>query len=57
VRATRLVNADDVPVLAELVRVSREFLAPWEPARSERHFTVDGQRAVIGLHRIQAETW
>lgn len=45
--ATRLVRLDDVPVLAELLRVNRDFLAPWEPLRSEEYFTVDGQRAII----------
>ena len=45
--ATRLVTLDDVPVLAELLRVNREFLAPWEPNRADDYFTVDGQRAVI----------
>ncbi len=44
---TRLVTLDDVPVLAELLRANREFLAPWDPIRSDDYFTVDGQRAVI----------
>jgi ribosomal-protein-alanine N-acetyltransferase len=44
---TRLVTPGDVPALAELVRVNRAFLAPWEPARSDDYFTVAGQRAVI----------
>ncbi len=47
VRATRLVTIDDVPVLAELLRANREFLAPWQPVRSDEYFTVDGQRAVV----------
>ena len=34
-------------VLAELVRVNREFLAPWEPIRDDRYFTAESQRAVI----------
>jgi ribosomal-protein-alanine N-acetyltransferase len=45
--ATRLVTLDDVPVLAELLRANRDFLAPWEPIRSDDYFTVEGQRAVI----------
>ena len=45
--ATRLVRLGDVPVLAELLRVNRDFLAPWEPTRTDDYFTVDGQRAVI----------
>jgi [ribosomal protein S5]-alanine N-acetyltransferase len=44
---TRLVTPEDAPALAELVRVNREFLAPWEPIRSENYFTADGQRALI----------
>jgi ribosomal-protein-alanine N-acetyltransferase len=47
VRATRLVTADDVPALAELLRVSRDFLAPWEPVRGDDYFTTEGQLAVI----------
>jgi [ribosomal protein S5]-alanine N-acetyltransferase len=44
---TRLVRLDDVPELAELIRVNREFLAPWEPVRDDAYFTVDGHRAVV----------
>lgn len=44
---TRLVTLDDVPVLAELLTINREFLAPWEPVRDDEYLTVDGQRAVI----------
>jgi ribosomal-protein-alanine N-acetyltransferase len=47
VSVTRLVTAADVPALAELLRVNRDFLAPWDPVRDETYFTVDGQRAVI----------
>ena len=45
--ATRLVTLDDVPVLAELLRVNRDFLAPWDPIRDDDFYTVDGQRAVV----------
>ncbi|WP_446217343.1 GNAT family N-acetyltransferase [Micromonospora sp. IBHARD004] len=45
--ATRLVTLDDPPILAKLLRVNRDFLAPWEPIRREDYFTVEGQRAVI----------
>ena len=45
--ATRLVTLGDVPVLAALLQVNRDFLAPWEPTRSDDYFTVDGQRAEI----------
>lgn len=44
---TRLATLDDVPVLAELVRVNRDFLAPWEPVREDSYFTVTGQHIVI----------
>ncbi|MBV9854950.1 MAG: GNAT family N-acetyltransferase [Streptosporangiaceae bacterium] len=44
---TRLVTVGDALVLAELLRVNRDFLAPWEPPRSDNYFTLDGQRAVI----------
>jgi ribosomal-protein-alanine N-acetyltransferase len=47
VSVIRLVTLDDVPVLAELLRVNRDFLAPWEPIRGDDYFTVDGQLAVI----------
>jgi ribosomal-protein-alanine N-acetyltransferase len=33
--------------LAELVVRSREFLAPWEPARPDSYFTVAGQREAV----------
>lgn len=42
---TRLVTLNDAPVLADLLRANRDFLAPWEPVRSEHYFTVEGQRA------------
>jgi [ribosomal protein S5]-alanine N-acetyltransferase len=45
--ATRLVTPDDVPAVAALYRANREFLAPWEPVRSEEFYTERGQRAVI----------
>jgi ribosomal-protein-alanine N-acetyltransferase len=45
-RPTRLITPEDAPVLAELLRANRDFLAPWEPVRSESYFTVAGQRAV-----------
>ncbi|MFR9776687.1 GNAT family N-acetyltransferase [Micromonospora sp. MS34] len=44
---TRLVATADAPALAELLRDNREFLAPWEPIRSEDYFTADGQHAVL----------
>jgi [ribosomal protein S5]-alanine N-acetyltransferase len=47
VPAFRLITPDDAPVLAHLARVNRDFLAPWEPARAEPHFSEAGQRAAI----------
>lgn len=44
---TRLVAIDDASGLAELLRVNREFLAPWDPVRYDEFFTVAGQRAVV----------
>lgn len=44
---TRLITPGDAPALAELVRVNRDFLAPWEPAHGEAYYTADGQRAHI----------
>ncbi len=44
---TRLITSDDVPALTELLRVNREFLAPWDPVRSEDFFTTDRQQAII----------
>ncbi|HEY1622821.1 MAG TPA: GNAT family N-acetyltransferase [Streptosporangiaceae bacterium] len=46
--ATRLISIDDAPAITKLILASRDFLAPWEPARSESHFTVEGQRNAIG---------
>jgi [ribosomal protein S5]-alanine N-acetyltransferase len=47
VPACRLITTDDAPVLAHLARVNRDFLAPWEPARPEAHFTEPGQTVAI----------
>ena len=44
---TRLVAEDDAPVLAELLRINRDFLAPWEPIRDDDNYTVEGQGATI----------
>jgi [ribosomal protein S5]-alanine N-acetyltransferase len=43
----RLITPDDAPVLAELLRLNRDFLAPWEPIREDSHFTEAGQRVAI----------
>ncbi|MFI7430390.1 GNAT family N-acetyltransferase [Micromonospora sp. NPDC049836] len=52
---TRLITAEDAPALAELLRVNREFLAPWEPSRSADYFTASGQHAVIEADLRQHE--
>jgi len=47
VSTTRLITPGDAPVLAELLRASRDSLAPWEPARGDDYFTAGVQRTVI----------
>jgi [ribosomal protein S5]-alanine N-acetyltransferase len=47
VAVTRLITADDAPVLAELQQANREFLAPWSPERTPAHFTLAGQRRAV----------
>ncbi|HEY0003117.1 MAG TPA: GNAT family protein [Actinoplanes sp.] len=44
---TRLMAVTDAAELAALLKANREFLAPFEPARSPEYFTVNGQRMVI----------
>jgi ribosomal-protein-alanine N-acetyltransferase len=44
---TRLISVEDASLLAELLELNREFLAPWEPVRPDEYFTVDGQRRAI----------
>ena len=51
----RLIGLDDAEPLAELLRVNRDFLAPWEPVRSATYFTVGGQRTVIRSALAQHE--
>jgi ribosomal-protein-alanine N-acetyltransferase len=46
----RLLTADDAAELAALIVENRSFLAPYEPPRDERFYTVDGQR-----ERLQRE--
>ena len=58
---TRLVTPDDAPVLAEVLRVSRDFLAPWEPIRGGLATAAvrDMVRVAfdeLRLHCVQAET-
>jgi ribosomal-protein-alanine N-acetyltransferase len=44
---TRLVTHADAPTLGALLRANRDFLAPWEPPRSEDYFTDEGQQEVL----------
>jgi ribosomal-protein-alanine N-acetyltransferase len=37
-----------VPALVTLLRANREFLAPWEPQRSDDYFTHEHQEAAVG---------
>jgi ribosomal-protein-alanine N-acetyltransferase len=53
VNATRLLTLADAPVIAELLAVSRDFLAPYEPVRGEDYRTADGQREVIAAALAQ----
>jgi [ribosomal protein S5]-alanine N-acetyltransferase len=43
----RLITPDDAPALAQLLRLNRDFLAPWEPLRADDYFTEDAQRTGI----------
>ncbi len=43
----RLITPADAPVLAQLLRLNRDFLAPWEPLRGDDYFTEDRQRIAI----------
>jgi ribosomal-protein-alanine N-acetyltransferase len=45
--SVRSAAIDDAAALAVLVRVNREFLAPWDPIRDEEYFTEDGQRELL----------
>lgn len=47
VSTCRPITMKDAPALAELLRDNRDFLAPWQPLRDDRYFTVDGQQADI----------
>lgn len=55
---TRLITRDDVPALVELMRANREFLAPWEPLRTDEFFTVEYQDNAVAelLQRYEMGT-
>ncbi|TDB88910.1 N-acetyltransferase [Actinomadura sp. KC216] len=40
----RVVQMADAEALADLYTANRDYLRPWEPARDDAYFTVDGQR-------------
>jgi ribosomal-protein-alanine N-acetyltransferase len=50
----RPLTSEDAGELAELLVENREFLAPFEPLREERFYTVDGQREWIEDDGIRA---
>lgn len=54
-QAARLLELSDVEELTELLRVNRNFLAPWSPAWDDEFFTVERQRELaqdaLGLHQ------
>ena len=43
----RLMSAGDAEPLVEVLRVNRDFLAPWEPARTDEYFSLEHQRREI----------
>jgi len=43
----RLVTVQDAPVLADVLRINRESLVPWQAIRPDGFFTADGQRRAI----------
>lgn len=45
--STRPLVMDDAPALAAAITANREFLKPWEPARTEEFYTPDGQAEAI----------
>ena len=47
VDATRIITIDDASVMAQLLTENREFMAPWEPVRSDEFYTESGQRKLI----------
>jgi [ribosomal protein S5]-alanine N-acetyltransferase len=47
VSVSRLLRVEDAPVLADLYRTGRDFLAPWMPVRAGSYLTPAGQRRAI----------
>jgi ribosomal-protein-alanine N-acetyltransferase len=52
----RPVHAADAGPLAEALQANRSHLAPWEPARAEEFYTVEGQREVIRRRQADLES-
>ncbi len=52
---TRLVTHDDVPALVDLLSANRQFLAPWEPLRTDEFFTTEYQGTAIATALEQYE--
>jgi [ribosomal protein S5]-alanine N-acetyltransferase len=50
---TRELTVGDAAEMAAVLRANREFMAPWEPDRSDEYFTEDGQRRVLADLRRQ----
>jgi ribosomal-protein-alanine N-acetyltransferase len=48
-KRVRLLEIDDAPVLAELQTRNRAFLAPYDPARPEVYYSLEGQQAEVVL--------
>jgi ribosomal-protein-alanine N-acetyltransferase len=44
---TRLLTVEDASVLSELLRRNRAFLAPWQPLRPNRFYTLEGQQESV----------
>ena len=53
---TRLLGPGDAPVLGELLRRNRAFLASWQPLRTERYYTDEGQQEAVGKALRQHES-
>ncbi|GGH97340.1 hypothetical protein GCM10007170_27360 [Arthrobacter liuii] len=49
----RPVQESDARALAAVFQANREHLAPWEPVRTERFYTVEGQSEVIKGRRAE----
>lgn len=49
----RPLRTSDARPLAAAYQANRLHLAPWEPARAEEFYTVEGQREVIGRRRAE----